>query len=508
MSRTSRRTGLGALVAALVLFGLAVPAWAYFSVSSSAATSAGRAAVLGTPSVATSNVTSSSVTFTVTAPPTGPTPTGYRVARTAPTTVATVCTVTGATGSCTDPSPASGQTNTYAVYAVLSGTSWESPTPATTSAAVPGGDTTAPSVTLTTPANNVSLNSVTPVLSGAAGAAVGDLATVTVKIFNGTGTAGAVAQTLSTTRSGATWSVPAATLVEGTYTALASQADAAGNVGTSSANTFVIDTTKPAVTLTTPANSATVNVATPALSGAAGNLAGDSATVTVKVYSGPTAAGSPIQTLTPGRTGATWSATATTLPQGTYTAVAAQTDAAGNTGTSSATTFTIDTPPSVSGIALANSNGGLLGTVNQDDTVTIRYSEQMDATRFCSTWTNGGTQTLNSNGDVVVTINNVGSNDTLSVSSISCSGLTIGTISLGGNYVDADATFSGSGSNVSSVSLTTNGVLTITLGKTAQGALPGSVPAGTPTYTPASTLRDVTGNALPVTSFTGGSSRF
>ena len=67
MSRTSRRAGLGGAVAALAVLGLAVPAWAWFSVPSTAATAAARAATLGTPSVATSGVSASSVTFTVSA---------------------------------------------------------------------------------------------------------------------------------------------------------------------------------------------------------------------------------------------------------------------------------------------------------------------------------------------------------------------------------------------------------------------------------------------------------
>ena len=127
--------------------------------------------------------------------------------------------------------------------------------------------------------------------------------------------------------------------------------DGAGNnnvASTSADNTVTYDTTAPPVTLTAPANGASTNSATPALSGAAGNAAGDSATVTVRIYAGATATGSPVQTLTPTRSGATWSAIAATLAQGTYTAQATQTDAAGNTGTSSANTFTVDlTEPTV-----------------------------------------------------------------------------------------------------------------------------------------------------------------
>ena len=98
-------------------------------------------------------------------------------------------------------------------------------------------DTAAPTVTLTAPANNSRTNDATPTLSGAAGNATGDNATVQVKIYNGTGTGGTVEQTLNATRTGTTWTVDASTLAEGTYTAQATQGDAAGNTGTSRAPT-------------------------------------------------------------------------------------------------------------------------------------------------------------------------------------------------------------------------------------------------------------------------------
>ena len=100
---------------------------------------------------------------------------------------------------------------------------------------------------------------------------------MTVKIYNGPTTLGTVAQTLTTTRNGTTGAytvdaVPA--LPEGTYTAQATQLDAAGNTGTSTANTFVVDTTAPVVTLTRPADGSSTNDTTPTYAGGAGNLHG------------------------------------------------------------------------------------------------------------------------------------------------------------------------------------------------------------------------------------------
>jgi large repetitive protein len=226
-------------------------------------------------------------------------------------------------------------------------------------------DTTAPVVTLTSPANGSLINDATPTLSGAAGTLDGDSSTITVKIYQGSNTSGTLLQTLTTTATAGAWSVDAATLAQGTYTAQAEQADAAGNIGHSSANTFTVDATAPVVTLTSPANGSTTNDATPTFNGTAGINAGDSTTVTVKIYSGSTATGTPVQTLTATASSGLWSVTATTaLADGTFTAQAEQADSAGNTGLSSANTFTVDatTPAAPQGLTLAAAtDSGVLG---------------------------------------------------------------------------------------------------------------------------------------------------
>ena len=55
----------------------------------------------------------------------------------------------------------------------------------------------------------------------------------------------------------------------------------------------VNDTTAPSVTLTQPASNATLATTLPTFAGKAGNAVGDTATVTVKVYAGSSATGSP-----------------------------------------------------------------------------------------------------------------------------------------------------------------------------------------------------------------------
>ena len=113
----------------------------------------------------------------------------------------------------------------------------------------------APAVTLTVPANGSATNDTTPTLSGAAGNTTGDSTTVTVKIYSGSTATGTAVQTRTATRTAATWTNTLATaLAPGTYTAQATQTDTSGNTGTSTANTFTVDTTKPAALRIAAAN--------------------------------------------------------------------------------------------------------------------------------------------------------------------------------------------------------------------------------------------------------------
>src|SRR5437763_3857530 len=142
--------------------------------------------------------------------------------------------------------------------------------------------------------------------------------------------------------------------------------DTGGNTGDPASEatyTWNVDTTAPSVGLTAPANNSSTD-ATPDLSGAAGNATGDSNTVTVNIYAGPTATGDPVATYTPTRSGATWAVTAAALSDGTYTAKASQTDTAGNTGQSSANTFHVVTGVHSPATSPATSNNTMQFTIN------------------------------------------------------------------------------------------------------------------------------------------------
>jgi len=186
-----------------------------------------------------------------------------------------------------------------------------------------------------------------PTLTGSAGVEAGDDATVAVEIYQGDTGGGTVVQsTTDATVIGGEWSYTVPHLADGTYTAQAEQSDEAGNTGKSEPLvTFTVDTTPPVVSMTAPANLATLTGSRPTFSGLAGQASGDDPSITLKIYEGISVSGSPVQTLAVTPVGGDWTtgSTGPALPDGIYTAQAEQSDNAGNTGTSNAVTFTIVT---------------------------------------------------------------------------------------------------------------------------------------------------------------------
>ncbi|MHC6595094.1 beta strand repeat-containing protein [Arthrobacter sp. C152] len=335
--------------------------------------------------------------------------------------------------------------------------------------------------------------------------------TVTVTATDA-GAAHTVTGTITPSGSGG-WSVnlDLTKLNQGTVSYTVTVKDAAGNTSTAATATDTKDTVAPVLSITAPmyVNSSTVTAVPVSGTTDAGTV------VNVTVRKG--LSGSVTKQVTP--SGTTWSTTMdlSTLGDGTLTFTADTTDAAGNNGTASAAgTTTKDTQaPTVSGISLAN--GGTTGTADAGDTLTIQYADAnaMDATKFCPTWSNTGTQTLSANNDITVTISHSGTSNTLAVSSKTCT-LNIGTIVLGANANYASTTtpveFVGANTSASSVSWNpgTNS-LTIRLGGTKKntGAQGTGIPNDVPRYTPATGLADVPGNPLGTATFTAaGSSGF
>jgi hypothetical protein len=208
-------------------------------------------------------------------------------------------------------------------------------------------DTQAPQVGL------VALESVigdpTPSFNGGAGTVMGassDSSTIKLTIFAGTAPSGTVVQHLETSRSGASWSTSASkALADGTYTAIAEQADSAGNLGTSEPSTFTVKTKGPDVSLN-PISEYT-NSPTPGFAGGLGTDPGDIAAVLLEIYPGTAAVpGKQIRSLNASESGGSWVASlgaGEALEDGTYTALATQRDQAHNAGLSIARTFILDT---------------------------------------------------------------------------------------------------------------------------------------------------------------------
>lgn len=198
-------------------------------------------------------------------------------------------------------------------------------------------DVTAPHVTLD--ALPAITNDRAPLLTGVGGTGLGDQG-VTLSEYAGTSAAGKPLYSFTDTPDPASgdYSTYSVALPDGTYTVVASQTDAAGNVGKSTPETFTVDTTPPVLSLT---GATRTNNNEPTLTGTAGLAPDDSATVAVKVYYGSRTTGTPLEnvTATPNATTGAYSIIARRtgvggeLGVGTYTAVATQSDAAGNVST-------------------------------------------------------------------------------------------------------------------------------------------------------------------------------
>jgi hypothetical protein len=245
----------------------------------------------------------------------------------------------------------------------------------------------------------------------------------------------------------------------------------------------------PPVTLTAPTAGSTTGP-TPTLSGGAGNATGDGTTITVKIYSGSTATGTAVQTLTPTRSGATWTTTAAALTSGTYTAQATQTDSAPSTGTSAAVTFTVDaTKPTATAVVAANKTGGTAGKIESGDTITYTYSEPITAASVWTGWSGSSTTVhvrFTSSGNDTVTIL-----DTSNTAAIN-----LGSVATNADYVSSTATFNGT-----MVRSADGASIVVTLA-TPSNVQPTANVGRNMSWTPNAAVKDLVGNAASTTAYT------
>jgi hypothetical protein len=257
------------------------------------------------------------------------------------------------------------------------------------------------------------------------------------------------------------------------------------------------DWVAPAPTFLVPADGALTNDGTPDLSGAAGNAAGDSSTVTVRIFAGSSATGLAIQTLTPTRTGTSWSTTAATLTSGTYTATASQSDASGNTGTSAPHTFTVDTiAPTATDVAAAN-RGATAGKAEAGDVITFTFSEPIDPATVLAGW--DGTSTA---VQMRITAGVLAPDPFTVLDSGGAAGVHLGTVQTNGDYVTTTATF-----DATMIRSADHASVVVTLGARQSGiiALP-AAGAQNMTWTVDNAVEDLAGNPVTTVSVTESAS--
>lgn len=386
-------------------------------------------------------------------------------------------------------------------------------------------DKTVPVVTLTTPANGLLTNDSTPSLAGTCTTSQGNVA-VAITGPTTTSVSGIAC-------SGGNWSSTSPVLAAGTYTATATQTDAAGNIGTSNTNGFTLDLTNPTLASTiAPAGVTTggylaqgkqyyvyANATDSAgIASATSNVAVTSNVLTTGVTATPlTTAGGP---WTIGATSYIYRSTALTanssITSGSKNYTVSATDNAGNTAT---TTFTVtidNTAPaptvtSVNGSvrtfpyatnANVTSVGGACGSAAGDVatvSVTITGVENESGTATCTsgawTYTLATAWTVEGSSSVVASQNDLAGNSGTSASKTisidkttpvvsatvmsSTTDTTVGGyVRQGGSYyVYANVTDASSG-----VSTVTANVTNITTGSTAVALSSGSYTVGSTSY--------------------------
>jgi hypothetical protein len=127
----------------------------------------------------------------------------------------------------------------------------------------------------------------------------------------------------------------------------------------STSGTVTVDSTGPAVTITSPAtDGTTITGASTSFAGGVGTATRDVAAVTVTVLSGASTVATPTATVT----GSTWSTPSVSLSPGSYTVRAVQSDSLGNSTTVNRT-FSMAAAVGVSGVSPSNRGQGAAGVI-------------------------------------------------------------------------------------------------------------------------------------------------
>ena len=189
----------------------------------------------------------------------------------------------------------------------------------------------------------------------------------TVTVYDGTTVLGT-----ATVASDGSWSTAVTLTGDGAHTLVATDTDAAGNTGSSSGVSYTLDTAAPTVAIT-----ATGGLTNQPGQTVSGTVDSADAGTTVTVYDGTTVLG----TATVASDGS-WSTAVTLTGDGAHTLVATDTDAAGNTGSSSGVRYTLDTiaPVAPTGLADTGDTNGYVNAAGDTTTQSLTGTAEAGAT--------------------------------------------------------------------------------------------------------------------------------
>jgi RHS repeat-associated protein len=202
-------------------------------------------------------------------------------------------------------------------------------------------DTTAPTLTIVSPANNSTTTNATTAVSG----------TVADTGANASGVAGVTVNGQNATVTNGTWTIANVALTVGANVIVVRALDNAGNVGTQQITVTrnQPDTTAPTITISTPANNSETTATTVSVSGTAVDSGTNASGVAAVKVNGQTAA----------LNGSNWTIADFALALGSNTITVTATDNAGNAGNAVVTVVRKDpdtTPPTVSITTPANNS--------------------------------------------------------------------------------------------------------------------------------------------------------
>ena len=235
--------------------------------------------------------------------------------------------------------------------------------------------------------NAVALHATLPSAPGAlvdttaVGGVVNAVANTAAQALTGTGAAGdtvtvydgSTALATVTVAGDGTWSYTLGALSEGSHSLTATQTDSFGNTGAASAAlALTVDTVAPTVAIT-----ATGGLTNQPGQTVSGTVDSADAGTTVTVYDGTTVLGTATVAID-----GSWSTAVTLTGDGAHTLVATDTDAAGNTGSSSGVRYTLDTiaPVAPTGLADTGDTNGYVNAAGDTTTQSLTGTAEAGAT--------------------------------------------------------------------------------------------------------------------------------